>query len=159
MVEALYTRADYDYRWFIFFSPSSGVQSIDEKHAASRWDFPLLLKYQMTTKHSLRPFVTAGLSIQYSRNYTVGGLLAAKGVAGGVFLSPYSGGPSSKSATFGPTVGAGFTVGRSHFRPSLEFRYTRWANPPLPTVPGFPDQPLAIHSALNQAQVLAGIMF
>ncbi len=159
MAEALYTRAVYDYRWFVSISPSSGVASIDEKHAVSRWEFPILLKCQTRALHIGGAFVTAGVSIQYSRNYNTGSLLAHRGVAGGVFLVPWLR-PSSRSTVAGPTVGVGWSSHVSRLRPSVEFRYTRWLNQPPPTVPGFyPQQPLAIHAEANQAQFLVGIMF
>ncbi len=120
MAEALYTRAVYDYRWFTFISPSSGVESVDEKHAVSRWEFPILLKYQARARHLGRPFVTAGMSIQYSRNYNAGSLLAHQGILGGVLFVPWLR-PSSRSTAAGPTVGVGWSSHVSRLRPSIEF--------------------------------------
>ena len=159
-VEGLYSRAIYEYISEIARPDGSEQGVVAAKHAVSRWDFPFLLKYTVPRWHGLYPFVAAGASIQYSRDYTVSRL------GGDLFsrrISVLSGGPSTRSTIVGPTFGAGVSFGASRMRPSLEFRYTRWVDQPIVEGKSFNSFSFtsnkSLHSTQNQAELLLGLMF
>jgi len=59
----------------------------DAKHAVSRWEFPILVKYGAGEGHVLRPFVAGGASIQYRRDRVAQSLIGQTGAAGAPFRS------------------------------------------------------------------------
>ena len=159
--EGLYSRVDYDYT-SKEFTPSSGIHSYQAKHAVSQWEFPLLVKYRMRA-YRLYPFVAGGASVRYSRDYTIGGLLGGEFDPFFPVTNAFSGGRSARYTVAGPTFAAGVGFGASRVRPSLEVRFTHWAQQPI-REGGFtsftafgPNQ--SLHSTQNQAQLLVGLMF
>lgn len=132
---------------------------IQTKHSVSRWEFPVLLKYQLPVRRVVHPFVAAGVSIRYSRNEDLGGSQASRPSGLIPIFFTFRGSSPVGSTDGGPTIGAGVSFGAARLRPSVEFRYTRWVNPTTPAVPGYITQPLAVQAEANQVQFLAGLMF
>ena len=108
--EALYNRADYGFSNGTFL-----------KNLSNRWEIPILLKLQFNSRHFLRPFVAAGVSLQHSYSFT-------PPPAPNVTV-----GPGVNDSAIGATVAAGMRLGFRWVRPSIELRYTRWADPPIGT--------------------------
>lgn len=160
-IEGLYSRSIYDFT-SKYSTPSSGVHVIESKHAISRWEFPLLVKFGGNAWRGVHPFASAGVSVRYDRDYTVGGLLGGRNLSFAV-INAFSGGSSTRSTVVGPTFAVGANVGASRIRPSFELRYTHWMEQPISE-----DQKpynfvfganTALHSTQNQAQFLVGLMF
>ena len=117
----------------------------------------MTLKYYTHAWHNLHPFVAAGVSTQYSRNYEGRGLQAQLEEI--LILSTRSSGPSARSAVVGPAFAVGSSFGARRLRPSIEFRYTRWTGEATNPIVSFGPGNIALHAAQNQAQFLVGIMF
>ena len=172
--EGFYSRADYDHT-SVVSDLSAGYVLFEEKHAVDRWEAPLMLKYAFKV-HRFTPFVAAGASIGYDRDRRVRSFGARycftctgiNSFQAGV-VNPVLDTQSSLEAGFldaGATVGAGTSLevgGR--IRPSIEIRFTRWADraiavppaaqaipPPYATTP-------TITSSRNEVQLLVGFMF
>jgi len=173
--EAFYSRADYNHTSFIS-QLSAGFLDSREKHAIDRWEAPLLLKYSLKMGR-LTPFISAGASIQYDRDSRVRAVYTQYcfvctgflGLQPGVrkITLDTSSGPPVYSLAAGPTagIGASFDTGR-RVRPSIEVRYTHWADraiaifpPPPADVLPVPVYPPTIASSHNQVQLLVGLMF
>ncbi len=173
--EAFYSRADYNHTSFIS-ELSSGFLDSREKHTVNRWEAPLLLKYSLKIRR-LTPFISAGASIEYDRDtkvravhaqycFVCAGLLGLQPGVDKITLDTSSGSPVYSLAA-GPTagIGASFNVGR-RVRPSIEVRYTHWADraiavypPPPQAIFPTPIYPPTIASSRNQVQLLVGLMF
>ena len=141
--QGLYSRADYIHTRS--FRDSSGGVSFYSvfkyKEGVDRWEIPILLKAQLSSWHSVHPFVAAGVSLQHSQ----------------MFLLPLPGidvtrGSFSNSA-IGPTFALGASLSTRWIRPSIEVRYTRWTEQPIPT------GEITVHSKQDEVQLLAGLMF
>ena len=89
----------------------------------------------------MHPFATAGVSFQHGQRF----VFFPPGPHGAVDISPNS--------ALGSTVGLGVSLGSRWVRPSIEIRYTRWAEQPIPT--GVPT----VNAKQDEAQILAGLMF
>lgn len=168
--EALYSRADYNHT-FVLSQGSFGSSDTSEKHAVDRWEAPLLLKYSFAMRRMM-PFVSAGASIQYDRDFRVRRVIALycfqcnnfQGGISKVTLETNSA-LQNESLVAGPTAGVGvhFDAGRIH--PSIEARYTYWVD--RATVVGPTRQfdqligigPHAVTSLRNQVHLLVGLMF
>jgi hypothetical protein len=90
-VDALYSRGTYNYTEIFTRSPSLGSALQETKHAANLWDFPVLLKYRTSVRPGLRPFVGAGISVQYATDGVVESLFGTAGPVGRPFIFPGSG--------------------------------------------------------------------
>lgn len=141
--QGLYSRADYIHTRS-FRDSSGGVSFFSVfkyKEGVDRWEVPILLKAQLSSRHLVHPFVAAGVSLQHSQ----------------MFLLPLPGidvtrGSFSNSA-IGPTFALGASLGTRWIRPSIEIRYTRWTEQPIPT------GEITVHSKQDEVQLLAGLMF
>lgn len=146
--QGLYSRADYiGVNSYVFVSRAF-VENIDivEKHGINRWEIPILLKLQLHSGHFVRPFVAAGVSLGHNSDTTL--FTPMPGVIDNAHGFP--------SSAIGATFAAGASFGSRWIRPSIEFRYTRWTDQPVPV-----DQVhfSAIQSKQDEAQIVAGLMF
>jgi hypothetical protein len=171
-VEALYSRVDYDHTAGVYFIAGSVAPIIltsftATKHIVDRWEFPVLLKYKINTRHRLRPFIEAGISTQRSRERETEGLagFATQGIFGPPSVSLMRSGSSvvNRSVVEGATFGIGASFGVRRVRPSMELRYTRWFDKAFTvgspfSIPGS-SAPHTAYSVLNQAQIMVGVMF
>jgi hypothetical protein len=171
-VEALYSRVDYNHSAG-FFNPSPGSPFFRQtngmvtstKHIIDRWEFPMLLKYTIRTTHRLQPFVEAGISVQHNRDREAGGLVATASESIFMPLAITSLTPSRGSAVIstnlvGPAAAIGASLRVRRFRPSLEFRFSRWNERAVRVgqLSHSPAPPVAL-SAYNQTQLLLSFMF
>lgn len=140
--EALYSRAHYSLN-FAFRGDNTLEGS---NHQVDRWEFPVLLKMQMPAWHQVRPFVAAGVSFQYNHDFQI--IVPLPGVTFGT-------GRTVDSA-IGPAFSAGASFGSRWIRPTVEFRYTRWAEP---AINASLNAGITLRSKQDEAQVLAGLMF
>jgi hypothetical protein len=162
--EALYGRADYDHTSTTFFTPASGSFN-DEKHTVDRWEFPVLLKFSLKGWHTVNPFVAAGVSLQYDQDSTQMRLSGAVSPPL-AFVRPglqTDLGVPAASTGLGSTFAVGASFGTGRVRPSLEYRYTHWADQLIVVnhidaalLPGAGTPTL--HASQNQSQLLAGLM-
>jgi len=114
----------------------------------AHWEFPLYLKYRFG-KGPVRPFVNAGVALDYARTTTV------SSCGGDVMLCSTPGVGSSKSSHGGAgvTFGGGVELKAGRLKIAPELRFTLWQN-------GYFSQgSLASYSpgSRNQAAILAGI--
>lgn len=136
--EGLYSRVDYTHT---SSGTSFGSSTFSEyKKAVDRWEVPIVLKVQLNSWRVVHPYVAAGVSLEHSQE----------------FFQPLPG--PSVFGTFGPnsaigsTVALGASFGAGRVRPSIEVRYTRWTERPLPT------NEFTIESKQDELEVVAGIM-
>jgi hypothetical protein len=120
----------------------------------------------------MTPFVMAGASMQYDRDSRVRDVIALYSFQ----LNNFRGGISKvtldttsalqgESLIVGRTAGVGVSYSAGRIRPSIEMRYTNWADRPIAV--GLTQQfdqpapigPPIITSTRNQVQLLVGIMF
>jgi len=138
--QGLYSRADYT---FISTSVtgSTGIIHAFSRSGVDRWEVPILLKIQLKPWRLVHPFAAAGVSFQHGQQF--------------VFFPP---GPHGEvdintDSAIGATFAAGASFGSRWVRPSIEVRYTRWAEQPLVTAP------TTVTAKRDEAQFLAGLMF
>ena len=146
--QALYGRADYIGVHSYVSGSGVSIQSISivEKHGIDRWEVPILLKFRLPSRHFVRPFVAAGVSLEHSTDTELIDPMPG-------FINIVYGVPNSAT---GATFGAGASFGSRRVRPSIEFRYTRWSDQPVPVNH---LEFSAIQSKRDEAQILAGLMF
>ena len=172
--DALFSRADFNHTTTELFSPSDFFV-IDEKHLVDRWEIPIFLKYRIKEWQNVHPFVAAGVSVQHNQDFaqsrvylisTTGAVI--RDTPPGNILGPALG-VGDTSVGLGGAAAIGATFGHGRVRPSLEYRFTRWASEPIVVSPriapfaGAPRPPYwatpTLHSARNESQFLAGLMF
>ncbi len=139
--QGLYSRADYIHTT-TGLSFSGGVSyffSDQYKMGVDRWEIPILIKLRLPPWHLVHPFVAGGVSLQHTEGKDLPGFNSSGG-----YLS---------SSAIGPTLALGASFGSRWIRPSIEVRYTRWANQPFPT------GEITVQSKQDEAQILAGLMF
>lgn len=145
VAEALYSRVDYTHT-------GSASSVLVEKHAVDRWQVPVMLKIQLPSWHHLTPFVSGGATFESTGDLTLISrnlLSVGQGtVAGAPVIA------NTLGATF--AVGVGYRLGA--FRPTLEYRYTRWAGEPILLRASALAQP-SIETPQRQFELLAGLMF
>ena len=144
-LDALYKR--YHYRETTF-----GVDTqARTKTTSNSWEFPLLLKYKISTP-LLRPFVDTGLSLHH-----VGGVKEATAFivfpSAQFFSSSYSSPLLVHSFNTGFVIGGGGEIRAPLVHISPEIRYTRWGNENFRS----PDHNLT--SSRNQVEFLVGLTF
>jgi hypothetical protein len=154
--DALYKHLNYDHTTF-FQTPSSGRSLLATQNALGRWEFPLSLKYKLSS-HRLSPYVAAGPSLNYiSGNHSI-----TEGSSGGSVGPPSTIAYTSDALplelrhthTGGIATAAGLDFRLPHLRISPEVRYTRWVTPNFDNL----SQPV-LRSGQNQAEILLGITF
>lgn len=158
-VDALYSRGTYNYTEIFTRSPSLGSALQETKHAANLWDFPVLLKYRTSVRPGLRPFVGAGISVQYATDGVVESLFGTAGPVGRPFyFSGQRDGSTSGSTSTGATAVGGLEFGFGRMRISPQVRYTRWFNETIKAggviLPG-----RVLDSQQNQVHLLVGVTF
>ena len=161
--EALYSRADFNHTSTTFSASGASVLD-DRKKIVDRWEFPLMLKFNIGGWRAIHPFVGVGASAQYNREKTVQWLVGSHSLFSGTLVSKSNiAAPQVSAVVFGPTVAAGARIGRRPFGPTLEFRYTRWFDAAIAeaSFSGVPsvDSSATVRSTQNQAQILLGFMF
>lgn len=160
--DGLYGRAVFDYTSVRFDKFTSNSYFDALKHAVDRVDTPVLVKYEFIERRRIHPFVGAGGSIRYSHDKVLQGVADAALPGGGPSYSapPFAFNPGSgtpvqvvavRAVRMGPTVSAGIETAVGRHRVSAEIRYTRY--------PGDSIDAPALHSNLNQVDLLAGIVF
>jgi hypothetical protein len=168
--EAFYSRADYNHT-VIESLLSFGSSDTQEKHSIDRWEAPLLLKYSFKMRR-MTPFVVAGASMQYDRDSRVRDVIALfcrqcdnfRGAISKITLDTRSI-VQEESLIVGRTAGVGVSHRAGRIHPSIEVRYTNWADRPItvgPTQQFGQPPPIGqriIASTRNQVQLLMGIMF
>jgi len=124
--DALYSRAVYDWTDIITFGLSAGTHYYGLKNAVDRVQIPVLVKYEFG-KARARPFAGAGVSLLYSRDRVVQGVLGSQ-----TNVSPPNFGqaqqsnyPVESSIVAGPTATAGAVTTIRRVRLSAEIRYAR----------------------------------
>lgn len=169
-VDGLYSRANYN-RTTNLPSPIPGLDTtyyLDSKHAIDRWEFPVMLKYQLPAARGVRPFVAAGVSALYDRDFELSRINGVYRVepclCNGVLVTNIIASVSRQqtdlpvnSAAFGPVFAAGAVFGTGRIRPSIEVRYTRWAGQPIRIASPSGSGSLTLESKQDQVQVLAGL--
>lgn len=165
VAEALYNRSGYTHTSTRFFTPTWGSFT-SEKHVVDRWQFPVLVRYSLAEWHGMYPFAAAGVSFHYTQDSTQSRLEGAVnppfsfiGAGSGPDLRV----PTSSTGA-GGTLALGTAFGSRKVRPTVEYRYTRWAGRSIAASPlepgGFPGVgPPTIYSNKNQSELLAGLMF
>ena len=142
-LDALYKR--YTYRETTFGIDTQGRT----KTTSNSWEFPLLLKYKLSTP-LLRPFVDTGLSLHH-----VGGVKEANALivfpSTQFFSSSYSSPLLVHSFNAGFVIGGGGEIRAPFVHISPEIRYTRWGNENFRS----PDHNLT--SSENQVEFLVGL--
>jgi len=152
--DALFNRADYNHTTTELTSPPANLIFF-EKHVVDRWEIPILLKYGMTPRHSVNPFVSAGVSLQHNQDFTesrfdVFPLTGAVSQDTRNIFGPL--GVAETSMGLGGTAVVGATFGHRRVRPLLEYRYTRWFSQPVVAVPrlaSFPGAPRPPYFAVS----------
>ncbi len=140
--QALYSHAHY---MLDFSLPGENLlQGTD--HHVDRWEFPLLLKMRLPAWHQVSPFFAAGVSFQYNHDFQI--IVPLPGVTSGT-------GRIVDSA-IGPAFAAGASFGSHWIRPTVEVRYTRWAEP---AINASLNAGITLRSKQDEAQVLVGLMF
>ena len=153
-VDGLYSRAAYDDTSIGFdkFISASVFEAL--KHTVDQVEIPVLVKYEFGESHKFYPFVGAGGSILYSHDRVAKGVVDAS-TPGEPATPPYLFNPSWVKALQvvkgGPTFAAGAMISIRGLRISAEIRYTR--------ITGYAITSPAMHSNLNQAKLLLGVMF
>src|SRR4029077_15918432 len=113
----------------------------NEKHIVDRWEIPVFLKYGIKQWHNVHPFVAAGVSVQHNQDFaesrfysisTTGAVL--RDFPPGNILGPALG-VGNTSIDLGGAAAIGAPFGDGRVRPSLEYRFTRWANEPIVVSP------------------------
>lgn len=112
--DALYIRLNGE-----VYNPSAASTTVTTGYqaTANRWEFPLLVKYNLPGAHWLHPFVGAGpsFSLLTQENYRV--------TTTGTSQSNVN--PDPRNFGTGFTVAGGLSFGSAHFRLTPEMRYTR----------------------------------
>ena len=146
-VDALYKRLGYQYNAFTATTRTSAST------VANSWEFPLLLKYEITPG-PIRPFVTVGGSFR-----NISGVKQVRQVvtvpAGAVGITTLDHPPEFRRSTDeGFVFGAGVALKLGPVRIGPEFRYTRWGKENF-------EDPVGslLHTNLNQGDFLLGILF
>jgi opacity protein-like surface antigen len=150
--DILYTRLNYG-AFVDTSSVSSGPRSFGQSTAASRWEFPILVKYRFPFLHL---FVAAGPAFNH-----VTGVRSAFDTTGrdSNHVIQHSHGVANETpdlkhpTTAGFATGAGFEFGRRHLRFIPEARYTRWRSQSFVAVDSI------LTSKLDQVEILLGVMF
>jgi len=113
---------------------SSGLGGSLLDYSGQSWEFPVLLKYRLTSRR-LRPYLGAGLAFRRLRGFD-------EGVA-----------ELRERSAAGAVLGAGMELRMPVIRLSGEIRYTRWGSTSFKSALG------DFRSQLNQAEFLVGIAF
>jgi hypothetical protein len=160
--DGLYSRAVYDYTSVRFDKFTSNSYFDALKHAVDRVDTPVLVKYEFAERRRFHPFAGAGGSIRYSHDKVLQGIADAAVPGGGTeYSTPPTIFNSSlgtpiqvvavRALRMGPAFSAGVETPVGRHRASAEIRYTRY--------PGDSINAPALHSNLNQVDLMAGIVF
>lgn len=160
--DGLYSRAVFDYTSVRFDKFTSNSYYDALKHAVDRVDTPVLVKYEFIERRRVHPFVGAGGSIRYSHDKVLQGVADGALPGGGPVYSappfafnPSLGTPIQIVAVRAVRMGLVFTTGIEmavgRHRVSAEIRYTRY--------PADSINAPALHSNLNQVDLMAGFVF
>jgi hypothetical protein len=150
--DVLYTRLNYG-TFVDTSSVSSGPRVYSQSTAASRWEFPVLVKYRVPFLHL---FVAAGPTFNHvsgiAQGFDTTGRDANRVIQH--FHSVSNETPDLvHPTTAGFATGAGFDFGRRHLRFVPEARYTRWRSQSFVAVDSI------LTSKLDQVEILLGVMF
>ena len=151
---ALYKRTGYSTA-DSFFGETDIVQV-----RANSWEFPMLAKYYLARRLSIRPFVEGGYVLRrlsgvegsvhsFGQNIVTGAPFDTTRPLNTAFLL-------RDDPTHGFAGGGGLRFGAGRLRVAPEFRYTRW------TGRGFDEQGsrgFLVQSVENQAEILVGVTF
>lgn len=158
--DALYRHITYHY------TGASGVGSgalfEERKIRASRWEFPILLKYRVPTPE-IQPFLNGGISINHVRASSAGVLGFRPSVSSSpfdrqlrFFVGSSDNVPELKDqTTAGVVVGSGVEFALGPLKVSPELRYTRWRTQNFASI----DGPIFLRSKLNEISIVVGLMF
>lgn len=148
----LYTRLNYG-TFVDTSSVSSGPRTYSQSTAASRWEFPVLVKYRFPALHL---FVAAGPTFNHVSGVREAFDVTSRDINHVVQHSHAvvdQTGDLKHPTAAGFATGAGFEFGHRHLRFIPEARYTRWRSRSFVAVDSI------LTSKLDQVEILLGVMF
>jgi hypothetical protein len=155
--DALYSRGVYHYSEIYQRSPSSGSVLRDAKHGVHLLEFPTFMKYSLRERHSFRPFVGGGVSVEYANDHELEGLSGTVGPFGPPSYSLIENLPTQDGTSVGAVVVGGLVLSLRGLSMSPQIRYTRWF---VESVEGRGVLPAKVlRSKQNEVQLLVGINF
>ncbi|HEY7388262.1 MAG TPA: hypothetical protein VH640_07120 [Bryobacteraceae bacterium] len=153
-MDALYSRADYDYTSIRYLSRSLGDIYNAEKHGVDQVEIPALAKYYFPVAGILQPFLGAGGSVVYDRDQISHGEGGQASPAGPMpFFYSINGGliPPMTTVSGDGVLAGGVVLSHRALHVSAEIRYTHLFDDVV-------TQP-ALHTNRNQLSFLLGILF
>ena len=128
------------------------------KNSVNRVQTTILAKYEFG-KGRVRPFAGAGVSLLYSRDRVVGGIIGGQSIVGPPMFSHVQPNnfPVESSVVTGPMLTAGLVRSVRRLRLSAEIRYTRFFGDTVTL--GLPVSSPVLQSHENQVNLLIGVLF